>query len=132
MATRGGESLGAQHRGGRLLGGLQRARPSAGWDLETVAVNGVAVGVLSLHEDKADGGWCHRQAEYGVHLHPFGRPRVRVRLPVRCGTGEAGTANRAPALNLSAKRNVLCHMKLLQIMQRNICRISHPPFWPRG
>ena len=60
MATRGSGRLGAQHSGGRLLAGLQRALPSARADLETVAVHVGAVGVLSFDKDKTDGGWCHR------------------------------------------------------------------------
>jgi hypothetical protein len=68
VATGGGHSFRPQHSGGRLLGGLQGTRPSVA-DLECIAVHGGAVGVLSLDKDKTDGGWCHRQAQYGVHFH---------------------------------------------------------------
>ena len=60
MATGGGDRLGTQHSGGGLFGGLHGARPSAKGDVESVAVHGGAVGVLSFDKNQADGGRRHR------------------------------------------------------------------------
>ena len=54
------DRLTAQHRGGRLFGGLRGAGPPPKADVECVAVHGGAVGVLPFDEDEADGGRRYR------------------------------------------------------------------------
>ena len=60
VAVRRGDGLAAQHRGGRLFGGLQGSTPPANADLKCIAVHGGAVGVLPFDEDEADGGRRYR------------------------------------------------------------------------
>ena len=55
-----GDRFTAQHRCGRLFGGLRGAGPAPKADLECVAVHGGAVGVLPFDEDEADGGRRYR------------------------------------------------------------------------
>ena len=55
-----GDGFTAQHRSGRLLGGLRGAAPAPEADLECVVVHGCAVGVLPFDEDEADGGRRYR------------------------------------------------------------------------
>jgi hypothetical protein len=118
-----GKGFTAQHRSGRLFGGLQGARSAAEADLKCVAVHGWAVGVLPLDKNKTDGGRRYRQAEYGFHSHPSGRPRIPETLPPRRDPGSPG----ARCCVRLCGPNVLCRTKLLQVKQCNLCRV-----WPFG
>jgi hypothetical protein len=60
VTARRGDRLAAQHRGGRLLGSPLGGGPAPKADLECVAVQRDAVGVLPFDEDEADGGRRYR------------------------------------------------------------------------
>src|SRR6476469_9943460 len=67
----GRDGLGPKHGGRGLLG---RANGSV-LDVERVAIHRGAVGVVTFDENQSEGRGCHRQAEYRVHMHPFGPTR---------------------------------------------------------
>ncbi|BBY42444.1 hypothetical protein MCEL_07390 [Mycolicibacterium celeriflavum] len=109
VATIGGKRLGPQHRRRGLIGGLSWRGPTKRKNLDGIAVDGRAVGILSFDEDKADSRSCHRQAQYGVHTHPFGRPstagdrnsKAHRRLRRAVASGRVAADN-------WMNRNVLC------------------------